>query len=67
MSDLKGTRLGDRLSSAANAKKAELEKFRAKSLANDQAAAERQAARQAVSAARNARAAEREACPPSGG
>jgi hypothetical protein len=51
----------DRLSAAANAKKAELEKFRARSGTNDPAFAERQAARHAVSLARDARTAERAA------
>jgi hypothetical protein len=57
----KGTSFDDRLSAAANAKKAQLEKFRARSGANDPAFAERQAARQAISVARDARAAERNA------
>jgi hypothetical protein len=44
---------------AANAKKAELEKFRARSGTTDPAFAERQAARHAISVARDARTAER--------
>src|SRR5438876_8980524 len=55
MDNPKKTSFDDRLSAAANAKKAELEKFRARSGANDPAFAERQAARQAVSLARDAR------------
>ncbi len=61
MAKIKGSSFDDRLSAAAQAKKAELEKFRAKSGANDPAFAERQAERQAISRAREARAAEREA------
>jgi hypothetical protein len=57
----KGTSFGDRLNAAEKAKKAELEKFRARSGASDPAFAERQAARQAVSVARDARTAERNA------
>ena len=51
----------ERKSAATDAKKAALEKFRASSAANDPAAAERQASRQAASIARDARAAERKA------
>ena len=61
MRNLKGTSVDDRLSAAANAKKAELEKFRARSGVNDPAFAERQAARHAISVARDARTAERNA------
>jgi hypothetical protein len=59
MNNLKGTSFDDRLSTAANAKKAELEKFRARSGTTDPAFAERQAARHAISVARDARTAER--------
>lgn len=58
MRTFKGTGVDDRLSTAANAKTAELEKFRAKSGANDPAFAERQAARHAIKVARDARIAE---------
>ena len=61
MSKTKGTGFDDRLTAAANAKKAELEKFRVKSGTNDPAFAERQAARQAVILARDTRTAERNA------
>jgi hypothetical protein len=61
MSDFKGTSLDDRLRAVANAKKAQLEKFRARSGANDPALAERQAARHAIRVARDARTAERNA------
>jgi hypothetical protein len=61
MRSLKGTSFDDRLSAAANAKKAELEKFRARSGVNDPAFAERQAARHAIDVARDARTAERKA------
>jgi hypothetical protein len=59
MSKFKGTGFDDRLSTAANAKKAELEKFRAKSGVNDAAFTERQAVRRAINVARDARIAER--------
>jgi hypothetical protein len=59
MGGFKGTSFDDRLSAAANAKKTELEKFRARSGTNDPAFAERQAARHAISVARDARTAER--------
>ena len=59
MNNFKGTSFDDRLSAAANAKKAELEKFRARSGTTDPAFAERQAARHAISVARDARTAER--------
>jgi hypothetical protein len=61
MSKFKGTGFEDRLSAAANAKKAELEKFRATSGQNDPAFAERQAARHVISVARGVRTAERNA------
>jgi Family of unknown function (DUF6481) len=61
MDNSKKTGFDDRLNAAANAKKAQLEKFRARSRANDPASAERQAARQAVGIARDARTAERNA------
>lgn len=61
MSDFKGTNFTDRLSAAANAKKAQLEKFRARSGGDDRAVAERQATRHAVTVARDARTAERKA------
>jgi type II secretory pathway component PulM len=52
---------GERLSKAAKAKQAALEKFKAKVGQNDPASIERQKARQAISAAREVRAAERKA------
>ena len=61
MGGFKGTSFDDRLSAAANAKKTELEKFRARSGTNDPAFAERQAARHVVGVARDARTAERNA------
>jgi len=61
MDNSKKTNFDDRLSAAANAKKAQLEKFRARSGATDPAFAERQAARRAVSVARDTRTAERNA------
>ena len=61
MSKFNGTGFDDRLNTAAKAKTAELEKFRAKSGSNDPAFAERQAARHAISVARDARVAERKA------
>ena len=51
----------DRLSAAANAKKALLEKFLAKTAANDPGLAERQSARQAIVADREIRVAKRRA------
>jgi hypothetical protein len=51
----------ERLSTAAHAKKALLDKFRARPAADDPAVVEQRAARQAVSDARAARIAEREA------
>jgi hypothetical protein len=53
--------LGDRLTAAESARKAMLERFRAKPGADDPAVAERKASRAAVSAARETRLAEREA------
>ena len=61
MGGFKGTSFDDRLSAAANAKKTEPEKFCARSGTNDPAFAERHAARQAISVARDARTAERNA------
>jgi hypothetical protein len=49
----------DRLTAAANAKKAQLQKFLAKSAANDPALAGRQSVRQGIAAARHVRLAER--------
>ena len=57
----KGDNFSDRLSTAANAKKSTLEKFRARPTDADPGVAERQAARQAVVAAREVRMAERKA------
>jgi hypothetical protein len=54
-------RFDDRLTAAANAKKAQLEKFLAKSAATDPGLAERQSARQEIVAAREIRMAERKA------
>ena len=51
----------ERLSTAAKAKKADLERFRAKSGLNDPGFAERDAARQAIATARDIRVAERKA------
>ena len=56
MDNSKKTSFDDRLNAAANAKKAQLEKFRARSGGKDPGFAERQAARQAVGVARDARA-----------
>lgn len=55
----KGDNFIDRISTAANARKATLEKFRARPGPNDPAVVARQAARQAVSDAREARVAAR--------
>jgi hypothetical protein len=52
---------GERLSTAAAARKATLERFRAKPGPDDPAVAERRAARQALVVAREARLADREA------
>ena len=61
MSGFRDKGFSDRLSTAENARKAMLERVRAKPGADDPAVAERRAARQAVSTAREARLAEREA------
>ena len=61
MSGFRDKGFGDRLSTAENARKAMLERVRAKPGADDPAVAERRAARQAISTAREARLAEREA------
>jgi len=61
MDNSKKTSFGHRLSAAAGAKKPELEKFRARSAANDLAFAIPQAARHAITVARDARAGERDA------
>jgi hypothetical protein len=59
MSHFKSPNFGERLDTAANAKKAALERFRVKSAANDPGLAERKAARLAAQAARDTRDAER--------
>ena len=61
MSIFKEQGFGERLNTAANARKAMLDRFRARPTANDPAVLERQAARQAISRAREARIAERRA------
>jgi membrane protein involved in colicin uptake len=61
MSGHKTKTFNDRLKTAGEAKQALLDKFRARPAADDPAVVERQAARQAVSNAREARIAEREA------
>ena len=62
MNGPKNTDFADRLSAAANAKKAQLERAaRARSAAESPAAVERRLARDAVRAARDARMAERKA------
>src|SRR5688572_13960501 len=61
MSGFRDKGFSDRLSTAESARKAMLERVRAKPGADDPAVAERKVARQAVSAAREARLAEREA------
>jgi hypothetical protein len=66
MDNSKRTSFDDRLSAAANAKKLELEKFCARSASNDPVFAGRQAARHAISVARDARTAERNASRPAG-
>jgi hypothetical protein len=65
MSGFKDPSYLERKGAATDARKAALEKFRAKTAANDPAAAERQAAREAISAARDARAAAQggQSCP----
>jgi hypothetical protein len=60
MAPYKPQNFGDRLNTAASAKKAALEKFEAKSAALATVSAEKQAERIALAAAREARAAERE-------
>jgi hypothetical protein len=63
-SEMKRSKQGgfdDRLATAADAKKAQLEKFFAKLATNDPALAERQSARQKIAAAREIRAVERKA------
>jgi hypothetical protein len=61
MSSFKGSGYAERLSAAAEAKQAQLDKFRARPKADDPAEADRRAARLAVSTARDARIAERKA------
>ena len=61
MSGFKDQQFGDRLSTAANAKLATLERFRARPAADDPAVTERRALRQAISVARETRVAERAA------
>src|SRR3712207_3713725 len=61
MSGHKDKKFSERLSTATDAKKAMLEKFRARPAADDPAVVARQEARQAISDARDARKAEREA------
>jgi hypothetical protein len=61
MSGYTDKNFNDRLGAAALAKKATLDKFRARPAADDPVVVERRAARQAVSDARTARMAEREA------
>ncbi len=59
MSGHKDKKFSERLSTAADAKKAMLDKFRARPAADDPAVIARRAARQAISDARQARIAER--------
>jgi hypothetical protein len=61
MSGFKGNKLDERLSAAANAKKAMLEKFRSRPGPDDPAVREREAERKAIAEARAVRAAERQA------
>lgn len=61
MSEMKQKDFGDRLDAARDAKQAMAAKFRQRPGPDDPAVAERRAARAAVSAARDARIAEREA------
>lgn len=61
MRGVKEKGFGERLSTAADAKKAALDRFRTRPPADDPAVLERQASRQAVALAREARAAERTA------
>lgn len=60
MSGHKDKRFGERLSTAADARRALLEKFRARPTADDPAVVARQQARQDISDARDARKAEQE-------
>jgi hypothetical protein len=59
MSAFKDANFNDRLGHAASAKKAELEKFRAKAEVDEKVLAEREAARREIIAARDLRAKER--------
>ena len=61
MTVFKNASFGDRKNAAEAAKRAKVEKFRALTAQLNEGAAERQAERQAIIAARDARAAEREA------
>jgi hypothetical protein len=61
MKSFKGSGFADRLTAAAKAKRAQLDKFRAQPKADDPAVIDRSAARLAASAARDARVAERKA------
>ena len=61
MSHFKSPNFSERLDTAANAKKAALERFRVKSAANAPGLEERKAARQVAQAARDTRDAERRA------
>ncbi|MFC4172056.1 DUF6481 family protein [Microvirga sp. GCM10011540] len=61
MSGFRDKGFGDRLSTAESARKAMQQRFQSKAAMDDPALAERKAARQAVSAAREVRLAEREA------
>ena len=61
MSGFKGDKFDDRLSTAAKAKQAALEKFRTKPKPNDPAVIEQLAARAAIAVARDTRLAERKA------
>ena len=61
MSAYKNDNFGDRLAAAANARKATLERFRARPGPDDPTVLERQAAQKAIAVAREARKAERRA------
>lgn len=61
MNSYKGSGFADRLSMAAKARKAQLDRFRAQPRADDPAVADRNAARMAAGIARGARVAERKA------
>ena len=61
MNTYKNDSFGSRLATAANARNAALERFRARPGPDDSAVLERQAARKAVSVARDARIGERKA------